>query len=93
MRGHPTVRTTEEVADSYTRFREQSFFTDECLDLLAAAADDPGSRSDLSSRARHEWLDDIMHQRRVLEEMSHILLTWDSIAASSSETKLPTWGM
>lgn len=87
------MNDTRPIDDSYAQFREQSFFTDECLDLLAATADDPASREEISQSARHEWLDDIMHQRRVLEEMSHILLTWDAIKPSPPENKPPAWGV
>ncbi len=74
------IEQTEALEAALARFREQSFVFDECLDLLTALRDDQEQRI-LFERAGHpiEWMEDLLHQRRVLDEMSSVLLDWDTI--------------
>jgi hypothetical protein len=69
-----------EASAALTRFREQSFFFDECLDLLTALRDDVDGKA-VFERSGHqrEWLEDLGHQRRVLDEMTNVLLNWETI--------------
>lgn len=71
------------IENSLDQFREQSFFTDECLDLLTAVHEDPARQAVFKRFGyRREWLDDILHQRKVLEEMSNLLINWETIQKS-----------
>lgn len=75
-----------EVESSLDRFREQSFFIEECLDLLAALRADPLSRASFGhSGYRHAWLEDIMHQREILERMRDVLVTWETVEDASAD--------
>ena len=75
-----------QVESSLDRFREQSFFAEECLDLLTALRADPEHRASFRrSGDRKAWLEDIVHQREILEQMSDVLLTWESIGEASTE--------
>lgn len=70
----------EPVEASYARFREQTFFVDECLDLLASIREDPDRLRDFEQRGyRAVWLEDILHQLEVLEKMTNVLLRWDEL--------------
>lgn len=65
------------------RFREQSFVFDECLDLLTALQDDAEQQAIFeSSGFQHDWLEDLAHQRRVLDEMQNVLLGWRGVSQS-----------
>lgn len=76
----------EVIETSLDRFREQSFFTDECLDLLTSVHEDPHRQAVFKRFGyRREWLDDILHQRKVLEEMSNLLLNWETIQESRAK--------
>ena len=74
----------DEVGSSLDRFREQSFFAEECLDLLAALREDPETR-EIFKRSGHQqaWLEDIIHQRELLEQMSNVLLSWETVGGAS----------
>ncbi len=75
-----------EVESSLDRFREQSFFAEECLDLLAALREDPENRAIFRrSGYRQAWLEDIIHQREVLEQMSDVLLSWETVGGASTD--------
>ena len=76
----------DQVESSLDRFREQSFFAEECLDLLAAVREDPANRATFRrSGYRQAWLEDIVHQREVLEQMSDVLLSWETIGGASAD--------
>lgn len=76
----------DEVESSLDRFREQSFFAEECLDLLAAVRRDPEYRANFKrSGYRQAWLEDITHQREILEQMSDVLLTWETVQEASAD--------
>jgi hypothetical protein len=68
------------VESSFDRFREHSFFVDECLDLLTAIREDPHQLEGFE-RAGHRraWLEDIIHQLEVLEKMTGVLLNWETV--------------
>ncbi len=73
------------VESSLDRFREQSFFAEECLDLLASLRADPVDRASFKRAGyRQAWLADVIHQREVLEQMSNVLLTWETVEADST---------
>ena len=77
-----TIHTehAESIESSFDRFREQTFFVDECLDLLAAIRQDPDELEQFEKHGyRQAWLEDILHQREVLEQMTGVLLNWDTI--------------
>jgi hypothetical protein len=75
------------VESSLDRFREQSFFAEECLDLLAALREDPENRVIFRrSGHRQAWLEDIIHQREILEQMSDVLLSWETVGGASADS-------
>ena len=75
-----SVEQEQSVESSFDRFREQSFFVEECLDLLTAVRADPDQLGDFERRGyRHAWLEDIIHQLEVLDKMTGVLLNWDTI--------------
>ena len=72
----------DDVDTSYQRFREQSFFAEECLDLLASIREDPDRNEIFRARgSKRAWLEDISHQRELLDAMSDVLLSWETIAS------------
>jgi hypothetical protein len=80
------IEQGHEVEASLDRFREQSFFAEECLDLLAALREDPENRAIFGrSGYRQAWLEDIIHQREVLEQMSDVLLSWETVGGASTD--------
>jgi hypothetical protein len=75
-----SIEHAPSVESSFDLFREQSFFVDECLDLLTAVRDDPDRQGAFERRGyRRAWLEDIIHQLEVLEKMTGVLLNWDTI--------------
>jgi len=81
-----STKQEDEVESSLDRFREQSFFAEECLDLLAALREDPEDRAIFGrSGYRQAWLEDIIHQREILEKMCDVLLTWETVRRDSAE--------
>lgn len=75
------------VESSLDRFREQSFFAEECLDLLAAIREDPENRGIFRrSGHRQAWLEDITHQREILGQMSDVLLSWETVGRASADS-------
>ena len=80
------IEQGDEVESSLDRFREQSFFAEECLDLLAALREDPENRAIFRrSGYRQAWLEDIIHQREILEQMSDVLLSWETVRGASAD--------
>jgi len=79
-----STKPGDEVESSLDRFREQSFFAEECLDTLVAVRDDPETR-EIFKRAGHQhlWLQEIIHQREILEQMSDVLLGWETVRGES----------
>jgi hypothetical protein len=76
----------DDVESALDRFREQSFFVEECLDLLAALRASPEDRAIFRrSGYRQAWLEDILHQRQVLEQMSDVLLSWETVGGTSTD--------
>lgn len=80
----------EAIESSLDRFREHSFFADECMDLLVAVQEDPIQQAVFKRLGyRREWLDDILHQRKVLEQMSTLLLNWETVRESRDQNQAP----
>ncbi len=82
------IEQTLEFETALARFREQSFVFDECLDLLTALRDDEDQKA-IFERAgfQREWLEDLDHQRRVLDEMNNVLLDWQTVDDQLTERR------
>ncbi len=75
------VAQAASIESAFDRFREQTFFFEECLDLVRAVQGDPDQHWEFERRGyRHAWLDDAIHQLEVLEKITGVLLNWEAIS-------------
>ncbi len=82
------IEQAEALEAALARFREQSFVFDECLDILTSLRDDTERKAIFDrSGFQQEWLEDLAHQRGVLEEMNNVLLEWRTISETVTDRR------